>query len=694
MTFLNPGLLIGLAAVALPILIHLLSRRRYPLIDFSSLRFLKKLQRQQMRRLRLRQWLLLLLRTLAILLIVAAFARPTLRAHLGWGILSTGRIGMAIVIDASASMQSKSLEGSSFQQAKTAAKTLISLMNPGDRTIVVLARGEPEPLTQSPSSEDDALLQALEDTRAWDGGADLAAALNAAVQQLGSAQDFRREIYVLSDFASTAELPNPPENANLFFVQITPESPENLSVKDVRVVSEIIEPGQPVEIKITLANFGLKDRDDVYYSIFLNGSRVGEDVVSLAAGGEVKRHHQVLPEDTDLQEGMVQIEEMDVLAADNRAYYCFSVPERLDVLLVGDESTCREIRLALSPASQKKSLIFLKSAGRENWDTQPISRYDVIIFCDPPDFSKAQSSRLAHFVERGGGLLILPGSHMDAAAINRDLLAKLGTPKWGEKMGQPGRRESFLSWQEPDLNSPLLRGILRLGSHPSTPRFYQTLRLVGQEGDAPIYFSNGMPFLTETIFGQGRVILCASSPEQNWSDWAQRGIFAPLLHRLVLQLAGTSRERCQSLWAGAILKVPTGSAAGASASLSLPDGQQVKLPPQVLGQKAAYIQPALAQAGIYHLKAGQTSHLAAVNIPSEESTLKQADLREVYPGWYDARVRSSPPERLAETVRQSRYGRELWKLALIACLCVLLLESALGRSTGSVAAEKEENEAM
>ena len=73
MTFFNTALLAGFAAVAIPVLIHIFSRRRYPLIDFSTLRFLRKLQRQQMRKLRLRQWLLLLLRTLAILFIVLAF---------------------------------------------------------------------------------------------------------------------------------------------------------------------------------------------------------------------------------------------------------------------------------------------------------------------------------------------------------------------------------------------------------------------------------------------------------------------------------------------------------------------------------------------------------------------------------------------------------------------------------------------
>jgi hypothetical protein len=411
--------------------------------------------------------------------------------------------------------------------------------------------------------------------------------------------------------------------------------------------------------------------------------------VSLAAGGEVQRQHPVLPEEAGLQEGMVQIEEMDALAVDNHAYFCFSVPERLEVLLVGDEASSREIRPALAPKSGDKQLINLTRSGRDSWDVQPISRFDVIIFSDPPNFSQAQSSRLAHFVEKGGGLLILPGSGTDVAAVNRDLLAKLGALRWGEKIGQPGRPESFLSWRQPNLEAPILKGILRPGSQPSAPRFYQALRLVNAGGESAIHLSNGMPFFSESRLGQGRVILCASSPQPVWSDWAQRGIFAPLLHRFVLRLAGGSSERCQVLTAGDNLEVASGATAGAPARLVFPDGQEVKLPPQVMGQKAAYVQPSLPQAGIYQLEVGTTRYIAAVNVPPEESSLQTVDLREAYSDWHEEGARICTPDQLAEMVRQSRYGQELWKAALIAGLGLLLLESALGRSSGKRGSEDE-----
>ncbi|MEO1630684.1 MAG: BatA domain-containing protein, partial [Bacteroidota bacterium] len=104
MTFLNPLVLLGLAAAAIPLLIHLFNFRKPRQVDFSTLAFLKELQRSTMRRVRVKQWLLLALRTLAILCLVLAFARPAVEG--AWAGLFGGRVptSMAVVIDNSLSM--------------------------------------------------------------------------------------------------------------------------------------------------------------------------------------------------------------------------------------------------------------------------------------------------------------------------------------------------------------------------------------------------------------------------------------------------------------------------------------------------------------------------------------------------------------------------------------------------------------
>ncbi len=692
MTFLNSALLAGLAAAALPILIHLFSRRKFPRIDFSTLRFLRHLQRQQMRRLQMRQWLLLLLRTLGVLLIVLAFARPAQRGRAGMGAHQSGRLSVAIVLDASASMQARNSSGTCFHSAKEAVQTLLSLMNPGDRAFLVAARKQPQILTAEPTADSAAVQQALEKAQPWDGEADLAAAIHSAQQALGSGQDFRQEIYVISDFAHLPELADPPVGVVPFFVQTKPETADNLAISEVKVLGEILEPGQPVEIEITLKNGGRRDREDVFYSVFLNGRRAAEDVVSLSAGGEVKRTHQILPESAGLQEGFVRLESKDALAVDDRGYFCFAIPEHIQVLLVGNAASTRPIQIALAPMPEQNKLISVTPADQNNWDEGSISAYHVIIFADPGGFTATQASRLVKFVENGGGLLLFPGSRTDIAAVNRELLSRIGVSQWGENMGASAPGQAFLAWQEPDLNQPLFRGIFRPGSQPVSPHFYQALRLVGGKGEAPVHYQNGMPFMAETRTGLGNVIIASSSPDPKWSDWSERGIFAPLIHRLVLRLAGGSKERCQALQVGDSLEIPARSEGTAVAILTDPTGNETRIPPRVVGQKAVYAAPALNPAGLYELRVDSSVYEAAVNVPASESNFAEVDLPVRYPKWAAANLIVTTPTQLAEKVKGARYGRELWKSFLAAGLILLLLESLLGSSPGRLSQAAPEKE--
>jgi len=104
LTFLNSAILFGLAAIAIPILIHLFTRQKTKTIFFSSLKFLKELQKQKIRRLKIRQILLLILRTLLILILIFAFARPTLRSSGSSSLEAGAQLTVVIIFDNTLSM--------------------------------------------------------------------------------------------------------------------------------------------------------------------------------------------------------------------------------------------------------------------------------------------------------------------------------------------------------------------------------------------------------------------------------------------------------------------------------------------------------------------------------------------------------------------------------------------------------------
>ena len=137
MTFLNPLALLGLLAAAVPILLHLFNLRKLRTIEFSTLTFLKELEKTKIRRLKLRQILLMILRTLLVLLIVLAFSRPTLKGSLAGTVGSHARTSAVLLIDDSFSMTTEDERGELLRQARLAAKELTQLFAEGDEVFLL-----------------------------------------------------------------------------------------------------------------------------------------------------------------------------------------------------------------------------------------------------------------------------------------------------------------------------------------------------------------------------------------------------------------------------------------------------------------------------------------------------------------------------------------------------------------------------
>ena len=137
MTFLNPLVLFGLVAAAIPLILHLLNLRKLRTIEFSTLTFLKELQQTKIRRLKLRQILLLIVRTLLIIVIILAFARPALRGTILGTIGTNAHSSVVFILDDSFSMTVSDEHGEYFKQAKDATVRLIELLKEGDEAYLV-----------------------------------------------------------------------------------------------------------------------------------------------------------------------------------------------------------------------------------------------------------------------------------------------------------------------------------------------------------------------------------------------------------------------------------------------------------------------------------------------------------------------------------------------------------------------------
>ncbi len=147
--FANAPLLYGLAAAAVPIVIHLLNRRKFREVPWAAMRFLLAAIRKNRRRIRIEQWLLLAIRTLIVLLVVTAMAKPFLEAF--GAVIAGHRTHRVLVLDASLSMGYTSGDSSRFDQAKALAAQLVKDSRSGDAISVILMGDPPRVVIGDPS---------------------------------------------------------------------------------------------------------------------------------------------------------------------------------------------------------------------------------------------------------------------------------------------------------------------------------------------------------------------------------------------------------------------------------------------------------------------------------------------------------------------------------------------------------------
>lgn len=666
--FLNSVILFGLAAVGLPILIHILSRQKPKRIYFSSLRFLKLLQRRQIKRLKLRQILLLILRSLILLLVILAFARPTLKGSYTSLIGSEARTSMAIILDNSFSMEGETDQGRLLEIAKRRALQIVELLKKGDEAFLILPSATPS----SPAYDFQRLKDRIEEIDISFKSFSLFKTLKEAEKLLSQRKDFNKEIYLISDFQrinfkgkGTAG-----SDAKIFLLPVYPELKRNFGIERVQIADQIIEPERPIEIEAVVKNYGVEPVRDLLVQVYLEGERVGQSSVDLKGRSSKKVLFKVLPEKTGGLTGWVEIER-DPIPADNRRYFYLFIPRRIRTLLVGEN---RYIKLALNPTGRKEP--FVKVDSYQSLRDVRFNDYDVIILSNVPDLTPDQVQALKEFLVVGKGLILFPGTDLDLKKYNNRFLSKLGLPLYTETLGRIGRRDSYLSFGWIDYDHPLFHGLFEERRSINSPRFYFLLNSQRDKGENIINYSNGSAFLQEIRVGGGKVLFFTCAVDLDWSDLPYKAIFAPLIDRCVRYLT-SGRD---NFWTGKSIGEELTHVAkeGGDFWVERPDGARIKVRPKIASDSVILKYNDTDIPGFYRFLVDKRPvAVFPVNLNPEESRLERIDLKNAAE-LLDGQV-IPPKVDIRNEVLKTRHGRELWRLLLILALSLILLEMLIAR---------------
>ncbi len=708
-SFLNPSFLWALPAAAIPVIIHLLSRRRLPEVAFPTTQFLRQLEPREIRRLRLRELLLLLLRTLAILLLVLAFARPSLTpAHA----VTQAAAAVEILIDDSESMAALDEQARPrIEAAKQRARSILDAGRPGDE-IAIATSTQPDATGDRHTSDRVRLLRALDRIEATSLPAHFAQAISGIRRSLARSRLAARELYVISDLQESNFTPEAraeiraasAAGIRVYAVPVVQSRVPNHAIQDVDPELRPGPEGSGLELRARFANHADAPSDRVAVRVRRGDVLVGGGDVTLRADENrwvsMPLDWRGVPDSMTAVRPVVVEADQDALPADDRWYAALGAPRRLRVLRVAEArdgaAPPRFSALALDPGGNGSGGFVVEQGTPASLLALTPSRADVVLLEDVASLSVDAEGRLRAFRRAGGGIVFALGPHSDPSYYTSRLF--------------PGLIDLALDGVEHAAGAPFeLKA--KLPSHDVLEGFSVTVgapltqsRLTGLVRGRPT--SSGTEIVVQTSGGlpivaaAPGVSVFLSSFSDDWGDLPYSGAFVPLVRGLVAHAARAARlAGSAALHVGERPAARLSVAPGTAVIVRGPEGytSQATVEAEGTGYRVVADAPAL-HPGFYMYEAGgKTLATVAVNVDPIESDLAPIDadsLRAAGAGSGRAGIAAAPAtatggSAAAVTILKSasalethlvetRRGRELWLGFLLAAAIALCCELALG----------------
>jgi hypothetical protein len=727
MTFLNPFALFGLLAAAIPILIHLLNIRKLKVVDFSSLRFLKELQKTRMRRLKMRQWLVLLLRTMLVAFLVLAFSRPALRGTFAAFGEKHAASTIVILLDDSPTMGMRNDHGVLFQQTKDAVASLMTTATGPDEVYLLRLseiRDLPDHVLPAvPAS----VAKALNGMNVSQQSRPYLSLVARGLQILSASRNANKELYLITDgqgsefsLADTAHVAGMPESGtvNLFVVEVPPAQRENAAVVSLVLESRLLSAQRPIQLRGTVRNFGERTISNTLASLYLDGVRVAQQSISIAPHSTTSLSLSAIPRRRGALGVSLHIDD-DAFPLDNDYYHVVRIPDQIAVVCAGQSAADTRFPAAVLAAAQDSSqagTFTIQQLTQSRLQPPLIRAADVLVISNIGILTTEQSAAIAAEVRAGKGLIIFPGKETDYTSLNAGLLVSLGIPPLvpADLRQLATDRTGFLSFSAVEYKHPVFEGMFvqesgKTGASPSiqSPQIRTAAGLqVGTTGYPVITMTNGAPFLCEYSAGKGKILVFAVECGITWSDFPFKGVFAPLLHRSTLYLA-SQHDAIGDATVGDRLRFPLKQTAGEAQEaivVKSPSGAEERVQPErhVASTTALYQSSSSQETGIYTLTTagGASAKSAPLQAISVNSAPLESDLSRFTTDGFNAFLKRTgiAPDRtrmmqmpadIQHIVTESRYGTELWRYFLILAILCALAEMALSRATQSTTATEE-----
>jgi aerotolerance regulator-like protein/VWA domain-containing protein len=655
--FLAPWFLAGIAAIGLPLWIHMLRQYRSTPRQFSSLMFFEKRTQSSLKHRRLRYLLLLSLRVALLLLLALAFANPFINRT---GANLSGRKMLVIAVDNSFSMR----YGDHMSRAKQEAQKAVSSLNPGEQG-QVLAIGSHVYVLSQPTEDAGQLRNAITAIQPSDERSSFGE-LARTLRTMEQSARVPLEVHFVSDMQKSSMPPSfsdlrLAEGTNLVFHPIGGTPEPNWLVESVTAPGKIYDP-KKVRIQAVVAGAGTPAaRRNV--SLVLDNKVLDTKAVDIPANGRATAEFLALDSPYGFHKAEIRIEPGDQLREDDRFDVAVERTDPRRVLFLhaaGDTRGALYYRTALESSSDAGFV--LESLAVDQAANQTLSKYAFVVLSDVGSLPPGLDERLRSYVNGGGALLVALGPASTSLArvplVNETILESRYFSREGERFQTVG---------SVDPEHPAVRRANKLEG----VQFFQAIRVDPGNARVIARLTDQTPLLMEKQSGEGRVMVFASTFDNISNDFPLHSSFLPFVEQSARYLSG-EQERSASVAVDSYIELRSAKDQGATVEIVDPDGKR----PLSMKEAASASNFRAEREGFYEVhRAGGRQEMVAVHADRRESDLAPIP-PETLELWRNT-GRSVAAATTNASGEQQPKPWSLWRYALLLVLITAVIESII-----------------
>ncbi|MFM6982846.1 MAG: vWA domain-containing protein [Chitinophagaceae bacterium] len=667
MVWLYPSFLWALLALLIPVAIHLFNFRRYKKLIFSNVRLLRKIDRQTKSGNKLKKYLILASRLLAILFLVFAFAQPILLRK-GQS-LDNGKKFISIILDNSYSMNLNGNEGQLFEAAKNRARAIVNAAGAGDEFNIISADMNASLLHFHGKQ---ATLESIDKLKISSGAHplnDLLAVQNRTLKE----KNGNKLAFCISDFqSSTHKIINNPVDTSIFqtWIKLPGAEHDNFSVDTCFLESPILQTGQTITLTAQVSNYTEKEVEGLTLELEIDGKPKGIANFNIPPYGKSRQSLSFTLENGGNHQCALKLPG-DNIPNDDELYFALRINQSYKVDVISESGE----RYADAVFSDNPGFIYKKElAGSINYTA--LKTNDLIVLQGISNYPSGLISELKKLVQNGSTVFVFPNisENQGLAALCNNFNISVETDLYTEN----------LKVGSLDLEHPVYKNIFeKTPKNPDLPGVSKYLSFRAQGGNTLMRLANGKPFIQDMSIGKGHFIICASALDKSWTNLQSHALFLPTLLKSAMM---GSYKTTLYYQCGETKPIYTGLPYTNESGISL-KGPKTAYVPEVInmdGEMILNTNGEIETAGHYDLldKKSDTA-LASIsfNINRNESdtrTLTEQAFNDVTKN-FKVETFEGSSEKLSAEFTKSQKGISLWKWCIIFVLFFLLIEILLIR---------------